>query len=665
MQGHTWKDMQQADTVMKMPWTLLRALGLYDVKKEKRTGDNQDSSWVWGYDYVTNVYMRIANDVDFFGPAKLMDLLEDNNGGLPFLPCWLYPKLQPPFMMMDEEENNVVEMDENEIFERQRENNNNDDDDGEDDDDEEEDDESAVWFNYLESTLQHIYITHVRIVLSSIVLYVLARSILCPPTITTPGGAHTSEGCTDGTLVRLIIMSTMVYGLWLVGRSHVDSTQWAQAIRGNHIFGNVMDNELDFADIQSSGWTTLPTRNDVLLEHRIGGSHYMGLFRDWISRGHRGNARFHELISSTVPSTAAAIATTTTTTSDGDSAKAMATTTTTLFHLSPPVKSALVSFIFKTVTLDYHGRFLQQGALGDWYLIPREKAYSVIAKALARAHIPILSHLIRDVVKPMITEWRYGIYRHTVMAYKYAVPSLQMLQERLYAAQSIIGVSMTLENNNNNNNNRPGSSLSCSSLRTHPVSRRTYVSSDGATLLHNYPVVGSGAVNKDASRGPRLLWKRSLLLLLLRDIPHQEGRKAVVAQSESEMDLKIQNLVPVESSIASNLIIPLSSSSSTSTMEPYTGAWLRTGSLVEFTTTTTEQPLEGYWFVGEIVHISATGEYMVWHPLDGLMEYNSNNVIVFDPNNWINNNNVTVEVLFVSPQWQNEEARRQLQIVHT
>ena len=76
MWGHTWKDLETANTTMKQPWTLLRALGLY-----------KSPSVEWGVDYVNSVSVRMANEYFGFTDDDLKTFVR--LGGFKFLPLWL------------------------------------------------------------------------------------------------------------------------------------------------------------------------------------------------------------------------------------------------------------------------------------------------------------------------------------------------------------------------------------------------------------------------------------------------------------------------------------------------------------------------------------------------------------------------------------------------
>eukprot|EP00978_Attheya_sp_CCMP212_P006256 scaffold14183_cov67-Attheya_sp.AAC.2 len=77
MWGHTMEDLARAPHVMTFPWVQLRALGLY-----KLPGTD------WGWDYITVVSMRIANQETGFSNDDLANFSE--NGGFSFLPRFLH-----------------------------------------------------------------------------------------------------------------------------------------------------------------------------------------------------------------------------------------------------------------------------------------------------------------------------------------------------------------------------------------------------------------------------------------------------------------------------------------------------------------------------------------------------------------------------------------------
>eukprot|EP00550_Attheya_septentrionalis_P007127 CAMPEP_0198284494 /NCGR_PEP_ID=MMETSP1449-20131203/3960_1 /TAXON_ID=420275 /ORGANISM="Attheya septentrionalis, Strain CCMP2084" /LENGTH=899 /DNA_ID=CAMNT_0043981587 /DNA_START=100 /DNA_END=2799 /DNA_ORIENTATION=+ len=77
MWGHTMEDLARAPHVMTFPWAQLRALGLYKLPRTD-----------WGWDYITVVSMRIANQETGFSNDDLSIFLE--NGGFSFVPLFLH-----------------------------------------------------------------------------------------------------------------------------------------------------------------------------------------------------------------------------------------------------------------------------------------------------------------------------------------------------------------------------------------------------------------------------------------------------------------------------------------------------------------------------------------------------------------------------------------------
>ena len=580
-QGHTWSDLQNSQTRMKWPWNLLRSLGLYNTR---RPGPGT-MSWLWGYDLITNVYMQIANDPAFYRPDSLQKLLEEH-GGLAFLPTFLHPP-KPTNEELEEDD---------------------------------------VWFHYLRATQRHLYQVHVRIVIISSLVYLLV--VVMGHVVLVGDGDRRRRSTTSrrsmklsswpvmvvglkSALVRWTLCAMVSYTMWIAAKRHVDSTQWAKDIQNKRLFTSVMDGELAFGDVRERGWTTLPTREDVLIEHRTGGSHYLGLFRDFITLGHLGNARFQDLVQSMAAAPSNNNNNNNNVKKEKDKTKSRITTIPPLFHHTPVVHAAVVRFIFDTITLEQQGRFLEQGMGGNWYLIPRDEAFQFITKALVQAQYPVLRALVRDAWEPLMSELRYGTYRQTALAYRHAAPHLRLLQTLLYANALEGKIQRTIT-----------CSSSCpSSSRVRPVEVTTFVSSDGATLLQKCPHV----VDKDVGAGRRIPFKKSNYL---RTMP---SRNVVVRKTA----MMSANDVEESSALTTNKYIFSSSSSSSSSnqttvQEPHEGAWIRTGAIVEMWWDEDE-----LWAVGRVIDVSADGIFEIWHPQDGIAFYQPLMVHHFHPKFWI------------------------------
>ena len=589
---------------MKWPWNLLRSLGLYNARQQQRQrpakvgGHGQVSlaggEGIWGVDLLTNLCMQFANDPGYYLPEQLSEFIE--NGKLAFIPTFLHP----PYPTTRNKE--------------------------------ELDDEDA-WLNYMRAVHLRVYAIHVRVaVVFGFMYFLLTVLRFSNDTIihgasvggerkneTVPKGAWSSVRGVKMALFRLGCHGMVSYGLWMVAKHHVDSTQWAMDIRKYRLYRNVLDDDggLSFGDVRQDGWTTLPTSHDVLLEHRIGKSHYMAMFRDFIPYGHWGNAQFHELVQTMASKPAQSICRNVTMWWSSSSSIP--------FHYSTNVKKAIVRYIFDTVTLENQGRFLEQGISGCWYLMYRDEAYQVIAQALAGAQYPVLGALVRDVLDPQMTELRYGIYKDTALAQRHAAPFLRSLKDKVYA-KALVDVVPS---------DWPVALATLSMTRTRPVASKTLTSADGATLLRSWP---HGTVANCMTTQFKKLNDLEVFMLgsvQRRNFNPKKARRDVLAVENGT--------VTIRKSIFG---------SASTVKEPYYGAWLRTESLVEVSADIDnfiiDDDVDGLaadddfiydseviWNVGVVVNITADGRYLVWHDQEEMLEYSRVAVRPFDPNNWV------------------------------
>ena len=623
---------------MKWPWTILRAMGLFNVRKLKKTNNNNNGrdTWLWGYDYITNIYMRIANDPNFFDSEKLHEFI--NKGSYQFLPKFLHPI---PIQHITKQEL----------------------------------DSDEAWYYYLKATIHRIYTIHASIIIVFVMMYLLLVFLMNLITwiislslwsssstkrrtkISSSSSSLSTSPTTDGdggglkiALIRLIVWIVISYCLWISGRMYVDSTDWAKDIRQNRLYHSVMEYETtNFVNLlqqqpqeqQNGGdWmiTTLPTRYDVLLEHRIGGSHYFGMFRDLITHGHYGNAQFQKLIQQTAITTMTTTTMTTTTTKvnetkDMDNSSTTTTTLTTRsipFYHTPIVKKALVRYIFDTITLEQQGRFLKQGTTrttrGSWYLMKQDDIYQYIAETMTGVQIPLVGHvLIRNTLEPMITELRYGgLYQHTVLASKYSIPYLQSLQQKLYQSflDGVIPITPIMDPTT--------TSITKTNQQVHVIPNKFRVSSDGVTLLPS----SSSMVDLLKSKKRNMQFRNSKYVVVELPLPllankinnnnnNHKTTTRMFTKDKNNGDMMADDKTTTKTiSTVPNPIV----------QEPYHDAWIRSGSLVEVIS---EEENNNFVMVGRIVHITADASYHIWTSHDDVEEYSHYEVYPFHTEHWL------------------------------
>ena len=263
-------------------------------------------------------------------------------------------------------------------------------------------------------------------------------------------------------------MVILVYMGWAGGRRHVDSTPWAREIAAGRLYASPFEHEHLFPDIRREGWTTLPTRTDVLVEHRLGGSLYLGMAKDVVYKLHPGNAQLLKLLQSFHNTNPLSLTRTNHPGSGGGGIAWVA-------------KDAMVEWLYRTLQKDHSARFLTQGTAGMWFLQSRRDAMTMIEeRVLSQVLVPVLNRLIRETVEPLVTEWRYGVYQNTALAHGHAVPSLLQLQQTLHqAARTTVTKARR----------RRGSFVSSSTRTllsrtlTRPVALYQEISSNGSTII--------------------------------------------------------------------------------------------------------------------------------------------------------------------------------------
>ena len=355
-------------------------MGLYNIQES------------WGYDFFNNAISRICNDPEEFTPESLDDVVYEGKAPLPFpIPKFLLPTSPIPKFLLQTTATVTLE----------------------------QLDDDRAWFFYYNALWQRVRVFHAIFVGAFLLVYMFlsyaaawilkqAKNILGTNQQESSNPKSSSHGIMNA-LCQMAKFGLLSYGVWLGARSHVDSTQWAKDLRHNRLNASVLEHEAEFG-VKSHGWTTLPIRHDILLEHRIGGSHYFGIFKDMIYKGHHGNAQLQQMIKQF----------------ESPHGKALV-----LMAKDQLVEWLLVQCLWH----ENQARFLEQGQDGKWFLMSHVEAKTVLEhRLLSQVLYPVLHRLTRDTLEPLVSEWRFGIYQTTAMAHGHAVPVLHTLEERLYNA---------------------------------------------------------------------------------------------------------------------------------------------------------------------------------------------------------------------------------------
>jgi len=233
MWGHTWQDLEHADTEMIQPWATLRALGLY--KKPNA---------VWGVDYITSACERIPKEDFGFFREHLDDFV--SFGGFKFIPQWLQGQVG----------------------------------DGDDDED--------SWPEFLLETLERCEAFMEDISFQFAICYVVLFF-----SISMAFGGPGLRGRLNRfgwALLRLGVIGCVVLTMYRAAVKHVDESDWAYDIRNNLKYTSPFGSE----EAAYDGAESLPNRKDVLIETRYK-SEYLALYNDYI-KNHPGNRLWNELV---------------------------------------------------------------------------------------------------------------------------------------------------------------------------------------------------------------------------------------------------------------------------------------------------------------------------------------------------------------------------------
>ena len=309
---------------MTQPWATLRALGLYKAKDAD-----------WGIDFVTGSTHRIANEDHGYRRDQLEDLIE--SGGFKEIPKFLHGEIS----------------------------------------------EDEGWHEYILYTLINCENFAKSVHLGVIAVYVVIQSILLLFSLILSNNKHSSCGRFFWAMVRLGVSHTLVYGLYKAANNHVDNTQWAKDLNAGRLYTAPFGLE----DNEFQGPTTLPTRDDILIDTRYK-SDYLAMYTDYVSSGHPGNQKWNGVL-----------------------------------DVMSPIYASYSDDIFRNAVAEYtisamlaeSRRFLYQSPESHWVWMSKEDTMKEVKRQLKINSNRILNAVVSK-IDHLASECKYGYLRDTSMA---------------------------------------------------------------------------------------------------------------------------------------------------------------------------------------------------------------------------------------------------------
>lgn len=212
---------------------------------------------------------------------------------------------------------------------------------------------------------------------------------------------------------RLVVLGVFSYCVWTRTRYNSKSASLHTDMRKNSSQDNI--DAFDDEQFGTHRWTTLPTRNDVLIEHQHVSSRNLGIFKDLIEHGHPGNVRLQQFVHFFVKN------------HNGQRLTVPLTT---------QIIDRLANNICDTIRQE-SGRFLQQGGSGKWHITTRDAVLRHIRKTLVSQNYPPLGAIIQGAVNPMTAELLFGNCQHTALCQKHASSHLRSLERKLFVFEQI------------------------------------------------------------------------------------------------------------------------------------------------------------------------------------------------------------------------------------
>lgn len=345
MWGHTLWDLQEADKRMKQPWATLRALGLYKPKDA-----------AWGVDYVSSALLRMANEDNGFRRDELDAFLE--RGGFPWLPQFLHGQVK----------------------------------------------DNENWHEFLVDTVERClellgYINIFVVSLYGISLVVIS-ALLSPK--------HFGLRGLRRLVARLILLYALLFAMWLAANHHVDNTDWARDIRAGRKYSVDFGAETLMSPGLENRPSTLPHRNDVLIETRYG-SRQFHMYNDF-TNDHPGTRALRKLVRGI------------------DFAYGQVN--------SDFFQSATAAYVVSAVQL-FQGRFLLQRG-NEWLWLSDKDAIAFVNSELALESTPVSKRLKQE-IRFLESDYKYGAHRNTSLAVR-SLGHLDALKNKILEDHAIFRV---------------------------------------------------------------------------------------------------------------------------------------------------------------------------------------------------------------------------------
>lgn len=341
MWGHTWDDLAHADERMGQPWATLRALAIYKPKQAS-----------WGLDWWTSSSMRAGGMETGYNDEAMADF--QRWGQLKWLPMFLQEQGLDP-------------------------------------------EEEHVWLKYATKTAKKVETFAGFVAFSAVCGYAILFALRAILQTKRPW-VHTFSL----SMARVGALCAIAYAVYAGLKHHVDSTDWAADIRGGRRYSTTMTNELSFG-VKTEGITTIPHRNDVLIETRFG-SPYLHMYNDYIN-GHPGNRHFLSHVDAVGPS----------------------------FAQYPSwLREASIRYVAESVLIS-QGRFLEQGVMGNWYVNDFEEAMDHTKKFLVSSGMPAVGEVLQT-IRFNKSGFRFDTLRDTVLAQKFVPDFLKALEKKILEA---------------------------------------------------------------------------------------------------------------------------------------------------------------------------------------------------------------------------------------
>ena len=376
--GFTWRDFQ-VGRERWFPW--IRALGLW-----KSSGAN------WGYDYITLFKMKIANSE--LNDKKLGQHIK--SGGFRFLPKFLQVNNFYEIQDLSMKSKRKAEA---KLLKKRKKNDDNDnddsdggsddsddedDDDSDDEEDLDEDDEENRWHDYCLQTLhkceEFAYQAYPAALAFYIVLYFVLNLF-----------SGSFKGIGRATR-RLVVFHLVLWGIYGLILRHVDNTNWARDILAGNLYTDISIGQEPIYSADSP--TTLPNRDDVLIETRYG-SRELYFYNGFINN-HPGNALLNKQIQKLKDQ----------------------------YEDYPPfLQNATINHVVNLVHSS-QGRFLHQSANATWRIMLGNETHDYMERIFSLESRPLLAAIVQE-VRFQRSEHKYGIHRLTALAKKHTVPYLE------------------------------------------------------------------------------------------------------------------------------------------------------------------------------------------------------------------------------------------------